>query len=128
MIRTIVLYTYYIDEERLSQTSNLRLERETVNIESRNEHELIFAIPVSQQMNKTRIPIASKPGKVYYNHDANEYRVWFDTADRDKAIEAIGNYILDRVAREIRTHESFIKRLENERTSATQLLEKLPEV
>ena len=128
MIRTIVLYTYYIDEERLSQTSNLRLERETVNIESRNEHELIFAVPISQQMNKTRIPIASKPGKVYYNHDANEYRVWFDTADRDKAIEAIGNYILDRVAPEIRTHQSFIKRLQNEQASAIKLLKNLPSV
>ena len=126
-MRKIVLYTYYINEERFNQTSNLRLERETVNIESRNEHELIFAIS-NQQMSHVRIPVASIPGKVYYDHNTSTYRVWFDSPDRDKAIEAIGNYILDRVSPEIRTHQSFIKRLQTERASAMKLLEQIPEV
>ena len=124
-MRSIVLYTYHIDEQRFSQTMNLRLERELVNIESRNEHELIFAIN-DRPERRNRIAIASKPGKVYYDKDSETYRVWFDTQDRDKAIEAIGNYILDNVAAEIRTHESFIRRLNNEKESAIKLLESLP--
>ena len=125
-MRKIVLYTYHIDEERFSQTSNLYLERETVDIESRNEYELIFAVSNSN-MRQTRIAIAAKPGKVFHDYDSATYRVWFDAPDRDKAIEAIGNYILDHVASEIRTHESFIKRLNTERQQAIKLLESLPE-
>ncbi len=126
-MRKIFLYTYHIDEERFSQTSNLMLERETVNIEGRNEHELIFAIGNSH-MHQIRIAVASGPGKVYYDSNSATYRVWFDGPDRDKAIEAIGNYILDRVAPEIRNHKSFIERLEKERARAFSLLEKIPEV
>lgn len=127
-MRKIVLYTYHIDEERFSQTSNLNLERETVDIESRNEHELIFAVSNNNNnMRQTRIAIAAKPGKVFHDYDSATYKVWFDVPDRDKAIEAIGNYILDHVASEIRTHESFIKRLNAERQQAIKLLESLPE-
>ena len=124
-MRKIVLYTYHIDEERFSQTSNLNLERETVDIESRNESELIFAVQ-NKHMRQVRIAIAAKPGKVFHDCDDRVYRVWFDSPDRDKAIEAIGNYILDHVASEIRTHESFIKRLDAERQQAIKLLESLP--
>ena len=124
-MRKIVLYTYHVDEERFSQTSNLMLEREVINLESRNERELIFAVGTLPSMH-TRISIASRPGLVYYDQDSASYRVWFDSPDRDKAIEAIGNYILDRVAPEIRTHQSFIKRLQNERARALMLLENLP--
>lgn len=126
-MRKIVLYTYHIDEERFSQTSNLMLERATINLEHRNEHELIFAIG-SDHARQIRIAIAAKPGEVYYDRDSSTYRVWFDEPDRNKAIEAIGNYILDRVSPEIRTHESFIKRLQNEQTRARKLLDKLPTV
>ena len=126
-MRMIVLYTYYVDEERFSQTTNLMLERETVDIESRYEHELIFAVS-TVGMRKTRIAIASRPGKVYYDENKHAYLVWFDDVNRDKAIEAIGNYILDRVAPEIRTHQSFIKRLQHEQAIATVLLGKIPEV
>lgn len=125
-MRKIVLYTYHIDEERFSQTSNLILERETVDIEGRNEHELIFAVS-NNNMRQTRIAISIKPGKVFHDYDSRTYRVWFDSPDRDKAIEAIGNYILDHVASEIRTHESFIKRLDEERQQAIKLLESIPE-
>lgn len=124
-MRKIVLYTYNVDEERFSQTSNLMLEREVVNLEGRNERELIFAISTLPNI-RTRISIASRPGLVYYDRDSGSYRVWFDFPDRDKAIEAIGNYILDRVAPEIRTHQSFIERLQDELASARKLLEKLP--
>lgn len=126
-MRKIVLYTYHIDEERFSQTSNLMLEREIANLESRNERELIFAVSTIPNVH-TRIAIASRPGLVYHDRDSATYRVWFDSPNRDKAIEAIGNYILDRVAPEIRTHQSFIKRLQNERARALKLLEKLPSV
>lgn len=126
-MRKIVLYTYHVDEERFSQTSNLMLEREIINLEGRNEHELIFAVGTLPTM-CTRISVASKPGLVYYDQDSASYRVWFDSPDRDKAIEAIGNYILDRVAPEIRTHQSFIKRLQKEQASAKKLLEKVPSV
>ena len=125
-MRKIVLYTYHIDEERFSQTSDLYLERETVGIESRNEYELIFAVS-NNNMRRTRIAIAAKPGKVFHDCDSATYKVWFDVPDRDKAIEAIGNYILDHVASEIRTHESFIRRLDAERQQAIKLLESLPE-
>ena len=124
-MRKIVLYTYHLDEERFSQTSNLMLEREVVNLECRNEHELIFAISTLSNI-RTRISVASRPGLVYYDRDSASYRVWFDSPDRDKAIEAIGNYILDRVTPEIRRHQSFIKRLQNEQASAIKILEKLP--
>ena len=124
-MRKIVLYTYHIDEKRFSQTSNLYLEHETVDIESRNEHELIFAVS-NNNMRQTRIAIAAKPGKVFHDFDDGVYRVWFDSPNRDKAIEAIGNYILDHVASEIRTHESFIKRLDAERQQAIKLLESIP--
>ena len=126
-MRKIVLYTYHVDEERFSQMSNLMLEREIVNLEGRNERELIFAIGTLPNM-RTRISIASRPGLVYHDRDSASYRVWFDSPDRDKAIEAIGNYILDRVAPEIRTHQSFIKRLQKEQASAMKLLEKVPTV
>ena len=120
----IVLYTYHIDEERFSQNSDLILEREISNFESRNEKELIFAVGTLPTMH-IRIAIASKQGEVYYDQHKHLYRVWFYEHNKDKAIEAIGNYILDRVAPEIRTHRSFIKRLENERISAIKLLENL---
>ena len=126
-MRKIVLYTYHVDEERFSQTSNLMLEREINNLEGRNERELIFAISTLPNM-RTRISIASRPGLVYHDRDSSSYRVWFDSPNRDKAIEAIGNYILDRVAPEIRTHQSFIKRLQKEQASAIKLLEKVPSV
>mgnify|MGYP006872996632 CR=1 FL=1 len=113
-MRRIVLYAYHVDEERLSQTLDMTIERDIVNIESRNEHELIYAIPIHGNRN-TRLAIASRPGKVYFDQDATCYRVWFDTPDKDKAIEEIGNYILDRIHPEIKYHESFIKRLEDEK-------------
>ena len=62
------------------------------------------------------------PGTVYYDRDANTYRVWFDSPDREKALESIGDYILDHVSSEIRTHESFINRLEKEKQQAINLL------
>lgn len=126
-MRKIVLYIYHVDEERFSQTSNLMLEREIINLEGRNERELIFAVGTLPNMH-TRISIASRPGLVYHDRDSASYRVWFDEPDRNKAIEAIGNYILDRVSPEIRTHESFIKRLQNEQARARKLLDKLPTV
>lgn len=125
-MRKIVLYSYNIDEERFSCTSNLVLEREIINIESRDEHELIFAVSTIPS-SKIRVSIASKPGQVYYNKDSGTYRVWFDTADRDAAIEAVGNYILDHVADEIKYHSSFIQKLNDERLMAIKLLENLPD-
>ena len=124
-MKKIVLYTYHIDEERFSQTSNLMLEQEVVNLENYNERGLIFAISTIPNVH-VRISVASRPGRVYYDRDSAAYRVWFDAPDRDKAIKAIGNYILDRIAPEIRTHQSFIKRLQDEQASAIKLLEKLP--
>ena len=121
----VVLYTYNIDEERFSQTSHVMLEREIKDIESVNEHELVFVVGTLPNAHM-RISVAPKPGKVYYDRNSASYRVWFYSQDRDKAIEAIGNYILDRVAPEIRTHQSFIERLQNERASAMKLLDKLP--
>lgn len=123
-MRKIILYTYYIDEQRLETNNNLMLERNIVNLESRSEHELIFAVGTRLGRN-IRVGIASKPGKVYHNSNNNTYNVWFDAVDRDAAIEAIGNYILDNVSREIRTHKSFIRRLESEQLNAIKLLEGL---
>lgn len=124
-MKKIVLYTYRIDEERFSQTSNLMLEQGVVNLENYNERRLIFAVSTIPDVH-IRIAIASRPGLVYYDRNSATYRVWFDAPDRDKAIEAIGNYILDQIAPEIRTHQSFIKRLQDEQASAIKLLEKLP--
>ncbi len=112
-MRKIVVYTYHIDEKRFDQSNDLILERDTINIESRHEHELIFAVS-NQAYKRSRVAIASKPGAVYYDHHANTYRVWFNSPDRDKAIEAIGGYILDHIASEIRTHRSFVDRLRKE--------------
>lgn len=127
-MRTIVLYNYYVDEQRMDQNFDLVLERNYINLGSRNEHELIYA--VSNKLDrKARYGIASKPGVVYHDHDANIYRVWFDVPNRDKAIEAIGNYILDHVSSEIKSHKSFIERLEKEKKAAIKLLDKrLPTV
>lgn len=124
-MRRVVLYTYDVNEERFSQTTHMVLEREIKNIESFNEKELIFVVGTLPNSH-VRIAVASRPGKVYYDRDNGTYRVWFDSIDRDKAIEAIGNYILDRVAPEIRTHQSFIKRLQDEQANAIKLLEQLP--
>lgn len=126
-MRKIVLYSYHSDEQRFSQTNNLVLEREVVGIETYKEHEITFAIN-TLPVPRIRVTVASKPGEVYYDNAQHIYRVWFDNADRDKAIEAIGNYILDQVAIEIRTHESFIKRLQKEQANASELLKKIPEV
>lgn len=127
-MRKIVLYTYNIDERRFSQTSNLMIEREVVNIESRDEHELIFAVGTVSGMHACRIPIASRPGMVYFDKSSSTYRVWFDEPNKDAALEAIGNHILDQVAPAIRTHRSFIKRLQEEKESAMELLNKVPTV
>ncbi len=124
-MRKIVLYTYRSDEERFSQTSNLMLEHDAINRENRNKQELIFAVSTLPNT-PTRIPIASRPGLVYYDQNSAAYRVWFDSPDRDKAIGAIGNYILDRISPEIRTHKSFIERLQIEQASAAKILELLP--
>ena len=95
-----------------------------MGLESRNEHELIFAIN-TKPTPKMRFAVSSNPGQVYYDPDSSTYRVWFDGYEKDKAIEAIGNYILDRVAPEIRNHVSFIKRLQDEQDQAMKLLEQV---
>lgn len=123
-MKKIVVYTYYIDEERFEQLNDLILERNIVNLETRNERELVFAISI-QGTHNTRIAIAAKPGEVYYNRDNNCYRVWFYLPDRDGAIEAIGNYILDRISPEIKHHRSFIDRLRDETIKALNLLDSL---
>ena len=125
-MRTIVLYIYHIYEQRLSQISDLKLEPDLVDTENYNNYELIFAINDKGGMS-SRIAIPSKPGVAYYDHYTYTYRVWFDTPDRDKAIEAIGNYILDHVASEIKTHRSFINRLKKEQAQAIELLESISE-
>lgn len=75
-----------------------------------------------------RIEISEWPGEVFEDQYKNSLAVWFHEVNRDKAIEVIGNYILDRVGTEIRTHESFIRRLQKDRAKVYKLLESLPEV
>ena len=75
-----------------------------------------------------RIEISEWPGEVFEDQYKNSLVVWFHEVNRDKAIEVIGNYILDSVGTEIRTHESFIKRLQKDRAKAYELLKSLPEV
>lgn len=119
----IYVYTYNSDEQRFSHNGHMRLEREIINIESRNEHELVYA--VNKHLDTPiRIALASKSGKVYFDKASQTYRVWFYTPDRDAAIAAIGNYILDNISETIRTHQSFIDRLTKERDNAIDILMK----
>lgn len=122
-MRRIMLYTYHIFNQCLSQTANLHLERDLDDVESRNEHELIFAVHTNPAIN-IRLAIASKPGVVYHDQDSETYRVWFDEPNRDKAIEAIGNYILDTISDEIKFHKSFIKRINEDKDRASKLLDR----
>jgi len=124
-MKKIHLYSYYVNEENFKYDNDTLLERDTLNMESSNKREVTFAVKLHPQTH-ARIPISSKAGEVFYNSDTETYRVWFYEPNRNKAIEAIGNYILDRVPPVIRQHESFIARLENERLQAIKLLEDLP--
>lgn len=124
-MRKICLYTYNIDEPRFSQTNNLMLERRFVE-----DQEQVFAFSTgvkddTNRLRSYRVAISSNPGEVYYDIDAGSYRVWFDAPDYDKAVEIISNYILDRIDIEIRTHQSFIDRLNRDRDLASELFENI---
>ena len=121
-MKKIHLYSYCVNENDFKHDDSL-LERTTVNFESKNEKELTFAVKLHPKTH-TRTPIAPKSEDVYYDEDTKTYRVWFYEPDVDKAIEVIGNYILDRVESMVGQHKRHIAQLEDEGRKATEFLKK----
>ena len=121
-MKKIHLYSYCVDKDDFKH-DDVFLERTTVNFGSKDEKELTFAVKLHLQTH-TRTPIAPKSEDVYYDEDTKTYRVWFYEQDIDKAIEVIGNYILDRVESMIGQHKRHIAQLEDEGRKATEFLKK----
>lgn len=119
--RKIALYIYDSDtKEFKSYTVGMTLERQIIDMESRNEHERVYAVNASK---KIRFEIADRPDEVFHNHDNHTYSVWYDKPDYYRAIDAIGNYILDHIAPVIRDSKSFLERLQEKKLAAIKLLE-----
>lgn len=119
------LYIYDNDSGTLKQILNCQFTRLVFAQGTPQEKEHYFAeIPIK----RFRVECSERSCDVYEDQYKNQLVVWLNEVNRDKAIELIGNYILDRIGSEIRSHESFIKRLQVERARAYKLLESLPEV
>jgi hypothetical protein len=118
------LYIYDTTNGTLMQFFDLNYERIIFSKDTKDEEEHIYA---SDPIKKRRVEIDEKPGKIFNKKDSHYYVVWLTSPDRNKAIEIIGNYILDSIGVEIRTHESFINRLKKERSLAYKLLKHLSE-
>ena len=120
--RKIVLYVYDSDIQQLDMIRDLTIERQILDIESRNERERVYAISPSK---KIRRIVADRPGKVYHDRDSHTYSVWYDGPYYTMAVDAIGNYILDHIAPVIRDSESFLRNLNEKKMAAIRLLENL---
>ena len=120
-----VVYIYDRDLGTLTQVHGCQYDRIIYRQYTSKETIHYFAVNPGTPF---RIEIAEKSEQVFEDRHKNSLVVWLNESDRDKAIEIIGNYILDRVGSEIRTHESFIRRLQKDRAKACKLLESLPEV
>ena len=119
------VYIYDKDLGTLKQVLGCRYDRMIFAQYTPNEKVHYYAENPAQRV---RIEIAEKSEEVFEDRYKNSLVVWLHELNRDKAIEIIGNYILDQVGSEIRTHESFIRRLQKDRAKAYRLLETLPEV
>lgn len=120
--RKVVLYIYDSDAKILRTKYDLIIERTYHHIESKIETEIVYARDIYE---RKYIAVADRPGKVYHDHNKHSYKVWYDSAARDAAISAIGNYILDHLAPVIRDSESFLKSLQAKKAAAIKMLEDL---
>ena len=120
--RKIVLYRYNIDTQELDTYLDMTLERQTIDMESRNERERVYAVNIPK---KIRYEIASKSDTIFYDHDSHTYLVWFDKPDHNRAINAIGNYIINNIDAAIRDTEQLLKSQQDEKLAAINLLDYL---
>jgi len=119
------LYIYDKDLGTLDQVIGCRYDTKIFGQGTSNETIHYYAeIPVK----KFRVEIAKKSEEVYADPYKNALIVWLHEINRDKAIEIIGNYILDQIGEEIRTHRSFLDRLHEDLKKASNLIESLPHV
>jgi hypothetical protein len=118
------LYIYSKDTGNLSQILDCQFSRILFgsNMNRPNWH-YYAEIPIK----KFRTEIAEKSEEIFEDTDKRTLTVWLHEIDKDKAIEIIGNYILDRVGTEIKTHKSFINRLLKDQSNAEKLLESISE-
>lgn len=120
--RKIVLYRYNIDTQELDTYLDMTLERQTIDMESRNERERVYAVNIPK---KIRYEIAGKSDTIFYDRDSHTYLVWFDKPDHNMAINAIGNYIINNIDAAIRDTEHLLKSQQDEKLAAINLLDYL---
>lgn len=120
--RKIVLYVYDTDTREINTHFDMILERQIIDMESRNERERVYAVNLSA---KRRYEISDKSDTVFYDHDSHTYRIWYDEPDIDRAIYAIGNYILNSIGSDILDIENLLTKKQEEELAAINLLEKL---
>lgn len=125
MKKVKALYIYDTINGDLREFFDLNYERIVFGKDTKNEEEHIYA---SDPIKKHRVEINEYPGKIFNKKGSQYYVVWLTDADKDKAIEIVGNYIIDSIGVEIRTHESFIDRLKKERSRAYRLIKNLPKI
>ena len=113
------LYIYEFDTGNLKQFFNLYYEEA-----ERKDKKYAFATDGV----RFRMSISPDPGTIFENTDTHSIILWLNQLDRDKAIDLISEYILDRISSEIKSHKCFRHRVNNEYLRAIKLLETIPEV
>jgi hypothetical protein len=111
----IILYVYDISIHKINYYANTVIERETVNMESRNEHEKVYATnPMFNQGKKQEI--ADRPGKICTNSNGNLYLVWYyEQHDLNEVLNDIYTHIIDSLSQPIRDTEDRLSELLRER-------------
>ncbi len=123
MKHSVSLYSYYIGESRFTCTNNFTFNTDEIHDNLPYRHTISIGHLTSFGIRD--VILWSVPGKVCFDKTDMVLRVWYDEPDRDAAIEAIGDYILDHISPTIREHPSFLKRLKQDELNAIKLLEDL---
>lgn len=113
------VYIYDFDTGQLKQFFNLYYEEA-----SKKDCRYAFACDGVQ----LRMLISPDPEVIFENADTHSIVLWLNHFNRDKAIDLISKYILDRISPEIKAHRCFRHRVDKEYWRAIKLLETIPEV
>lgn len=123
-MRKIVIFSYNVNDSRLSKTNNMIKYREIQNIGGKDEKEMNYAKSTKPD-NKANILIAPYPEKVYYNESNETYNVWFDDPGpvNEYAANILFNYISTQFNDEIEKLETLIEFYKNRKEKLNKSME-----